>query len=704
MNELIKDGTVRSSCGLCYNRCGVLVHLEGGKVTRVEGDPDSPHNKGRLCAKGNASVEYLYHPDRLKHPMKRVGERGSGEWERISWEEALNMVADGLNKSKEAYGVESVIVIRGGLKGGLQDDCLGRFANAFGSPNITSSAPVCFVPQMFAERFTYGFKSVPDYDDSPACTINWGANSANNHFYEDDECQEALDRGTKLIVVDPLKTDLAKKADIWAQLRPATDLALALGMINVIINEDLYDKEFVEKWTVGFGQLKAHVQEYSPEKVSEITWVDAETIKEMSRLYATSKSASILSGNAIDNNVNCFQNGRALAILRAITGNIGVPGGDIQWTPAGLATRKSPEFDLRDEIPEDVRNNRVSFGYKLLPMSFFAIPQDISRATLDGNPYSFHAAYIQGANPLITHPQSQDLYKAFQKMDFIAVADLFMTPTALMADVVLPVSSYLEYDSIRESENNPVATVAQQKVAQIGECWSDRKVLNELSKKMGLDKYGWEHEDDFLDEILKSRGMTFEEFRKVGTITGERVYKKHEIDGGFDTPSKKVEIFSGRMKAWGFDPLPVYYEPPETMYSEPGLEKVYPLIMTSCKQGQYWHSAHRQIKSLRDSYPDPVVKINPETAKNLGIEDGEWVNIKTKRGKIRQKALVTPDVDSRVVFVDYAWWYPEKGEKEQFGWRESNINILLSNTGPFGKEMGSACLKGLLCKVSKEND
>jgi anaerobic selenocysteine-containing dehydrogenase len=676
------------------------VHVAEGKVTKVEGDPESPHNKGKLCAKGYASVEYLYHPDRLKYPLRRMGKRGSGEWERISWEQALELVAGGLTEAKDRYGAEAVIVIRGGLKGGLQDDCLGRFANVFGTPNITSSASVCFVPQMFAERLTYGFKSTPDYTSNPACTIIWGINNLKNHFYNHDDCEQALEKGAKLIVVDPVKTDLAKRADLWAQLRPSTDLALALGMIHVIVNEGLYDKDFVNDWTVGFEELKTQIEEYTPVKVAEITWVDEETIREMARLYATNKPATLESGNAIDNSVNCFQNGRALGILRAITGNIGVPGGDIQWSPVGLVSRHSPAFDLREEIPPEMRDKRASKQHGLIPFAFFTVPQDVSRATLEETPYAFHAAYIQGANPLITHPNAMEVYDALQRLDFIAVADLFMTPTAELADVVLPVASYLEFDSIRESENNPIATVCQQKVAQIGECRSDRKILNELAKKLGMSKYVWEHEDELLDELLKPKDITFDSFRKEGTFTGAKVYRKHEQDG-FQTPSKKVEIYSNRLEKWGFDPIPKYYEPPETPYSDPELSKKYPLIFTSYKQAEYWHSAHRQIKFLRDAYPDPVVRIHPETAQNLEIAEGEEVFIETHRGRIKQKAQLTTDIDPRVVVVDYAWWYPEKGIDTLHGWAESNINILTSNRPPFNREMGSSCLKGLVCRVYK---
>ena len=700
MKEVPNNGIVKSTCGLCYAMCGILVHLDNGRITKVEGDPESPTNKGALCAKGLASLEYLYHPDRLKHPLKRVGRQGSGKWRQISWDEALDIVAGELTRAKNSYGAESVAFIRGGSKGGLQDDCLARFANAFGTPNIASPASVCFIPQMQAEMITYGFHTLPDYECPPACTIVWGANRADTHIVKYQECIRALDKGTKLVVIDPFKTELAKRADIWVQLRPGADLALALAMISVLVNEGLFDEDFVKKWTVGFEELRAHIQNYSPQKVSEITWVDAETIEKVARFYATNKPACIQSGNAVDHSVNSFQTARALSILRAITGNLGVPGGEAQWFPVGLLPRNSPKFDLRDEVPPERRARRISSRHGLLPINFYTLPQDIPVAILEGEPCSIHAIYVQGDNPLVTYSNAQEVHKAFQKLDFLVVADLFMTPTAELADIVLPVASYLEFDSLHRMDSYPKAVLVQQKVAHIDECWSDTKILNELAKRLGLDKYAWEHEDQILDDILKPLGLTFDEFRKVAAITATKKYRSYDVNG-FETPSRKVELYSSKLEEWGFEPLPTYYEPPETPYSEPELVKEYPLILTSWKQAQYWHSGNRQITSLRSSHPEPLTKIHPKTASRLRIKEGDQVYIETRRGRIRQTATLTPDIDPRVVAVDYAWWFPEKAIANLHGWAESNINILTDDKTPFNREMGSANLRGHLCKVYK---
>jgi len=695
---LITNGIVKSTCGICYSGCGILVHLKNGKVVKIEGDPDSPVDRGMICSKATASVEYLYHPERLKHPLKRVGERGQGEWQQVSWGEALDTVAKELTKSRDNYGVESVLFLRGNAKG-LQEDYAGRFANAFGTPNIASMAPFCFIPRRFAAQMTYGFNAISDYEYPPECILVWGANMAETRIGEYRQTIRALERGGKLIVIDPRKIELATRADLWIQLRPSSDLALALGMINVIINESLFDKAFVDNWTVGFSELKTHIQDYPPEKVEKITWVPAEAIRQAARVYANNKPACIQWGNAIDSGVNSFQTARAICILKAITGNLEIPGGELQWSYAGILSRSSPEFDLRNKITADKRARRISARDGLLPTTFFALPQSIVKAIITGDPYPIHTAYVQGCNALLSYPNARETHKAFSSLDFLAVAEMFMTPTAALADIVLPVATYLEYDSIVAPPYYPIVQV-QQKVAEIGECRSDYEILNGLGKRLGLGEYFWENVEQCLDAILKPAGLTFDEFRKVGVISGTKQYRQYETKG-FKTPSGKLEIYSGRLKEWGFDPLPVYNEPPETPYSEPELAKQYPLILTSWKPEPFRHSGGRQIASLRNKYPEPITSIHPKTASELGIKDGDWVYVETKRGKIRQKALLTTDIDPRVVIVDFAWWFPERGTADLYGWAESNINILTDNKPPYNREMGSPNLRGMVCRVYK---
>ena len=656
---------MRSTCGLCAIGCGVLVHVRDGRVIKVGGDPDSPLNKGLLCAKGLASLQYLYHPDRLKHPLRRAGARGSGKWQQVSWDEALDTIAGEFLKARDSYRAESIAFIHGAAKG-LQDSYLVRLAYAFGTPNVGSEGHVCFHPRVSASKVTYGFYAIPDYDYPPACIIVWGKNMAATLHHAHQRATKAVGRGARLIVIDPWQTDLAARSDLWLKPRPSSDLALVLGIINAIIDEDLYDKAFVDKWTVGFNELENHVKEYPPEKVEEITWVPAEKIRQASRLYGQTKPAAIQWGNAIDYGVNSFQTARALCVLRAITGNLGIPGGEVQPLSLPVFGRRSPQLELWDKMPSHKWQQRVSANLKLMPSERYVQPQSIIKAILEGDPYLLHAAYIQGANPLLSYSNAQRAHEALSKLDFVAVADMFMTSTAALADMVLPVATYLEFNSIVIPPYSYPTTLAQQKVTRIGDCRSDYEILRDLASRLGQGKYFWDTEEECLDHILAPSGITFNEFRRIGVLSGNKQYRSYESQG-FATPSGKVELYSSQLKEWGFDPLPTYHEPPETPYSDPELAKEYPLIFTSWKSEPYRHSEGKQIASLRGSHPEPIVTIHPETAGKLGIEEGNWVCIETKRGSIKQKATLSADIDPRVVGVDYSWWFPEKGASELYG-------------------------------------
>jgi len=343
--------------------CGLLVHVENGRAVKVEGDKNSPVNRGKICVKGRYALEYIYHPDRLRHPLKRIGERGEGKWQQIGWEEALDTIANGLSWARDNFGAESIAFVKGSFKS-VMDSYLNRLANVFGSPNVVTEGHVCHAPRTMGAMVTLGFNPLQDYDYPPNCIVVWGLNPAETNLNRYSGIARALDMGARLVVIDPRNINLAKKADLWLKPRPGSDLALALGMINVIINENLYNRDFVDRWTVGFSELKSHVQDYSPEKVADITWVPADAIREAARLYAQNGPACIAHGNALDQNVNSVQTGRALAILVAITGNLGVPGGEISTTSPPALGARSPELDLREKMPGEKLQNRLGLTIK----------------------------------------------------------------------------------------------------------------------------------------------------------------------------------------------------------------------------------------------------------------------------------------------------------------------------------------------------
>ena len=687
--------TVRTTCRICYNNCGLLVRVHDGRAVSVAGDPDDPISRGRLCPKGMAALEILNHPRRLRHPLKRVAARGADQWQRIDWDEALDLTARGLQQTIRRHGPLSLAVIRGGSKG-MSDAYLSRFANIVGTPNISSPAPVCFVPGVKASELTYGFYAYPDFKAHPACILIWGSNPKATTLPVYHDILAAKARGARTVVIDPLPSELGDQADIRLRVRPGTDLALALGLLAVVVEEQLYDRDFVSRWTVGFSRLESHLRDYCAERVAEITWVPAETIRAAAREYAGRRPGVICWGNGIETDRNSFQTCRALALLRAISGNLGVPGGDVKCSFPGGLRPNYPELSCRGNIPAAVRDRRLSKVDGLLPTVFYALPQTIVRAILTEQPYPVKAAYVQAANPLTAYPAAGRTFDALSRLDFLAVAELFMTPTAMLADVVLPAATFLEYDSIEQPWHLPVASV-QQKVAQVGECRPDGKILNGLLKAMGYDTYHWKHMELALAQVLETAGITFDEFRRIGVLQGQPCYRHFQAEN-FATPSGKVELYSSQLAQWGFDPLPVFYPPPAA--AEISTEFAY--VLTTRKSEVFRHSGGRQIDSLRRQHPQPTATIHPDTAHALGCEPGDRLRITTADGSITQQVQVDPRLDPRVVEVDYAWWFPERPATALFDWQRSNVNVLTSDRLPFNREMGSATLRGLACRLEKE--
>jgi thiosulfate reductase/polysulfide reductase chain A len=696
----------RSACKMCHGGCGALIHVKDGKVVKIKGDPESPLNKGKMCPKGLASIEHLYHPDRLKYPLKRVGKRGEGKWERISWDEALDRIADKILEIKKKHGIESVAVGMG--TGRYHFLHVVRFVNRIGTPNWCEPGTAqCFIPRVLTSLITYGDITWCDYygDVNPECVLVWGQNPVISG--PDGETQfmvrECLRKGTKLIVVDPRRTELAKKAEIWLQVRPGTDDALALGMMNVMINEGIYDKEFVEEWTVGFDKLKERVSEYPPEKVAEITWVSAEKIKSAARFFAKTKPATLEWGVALEQTPNSLQTVRAVSLIPAITGNIDIPGG---WI-FGMHIANDP-YLYEENVSPELNDKRLGADrFKALcsrdALLKAAHNPTIFKAMKTGNPYPIKAFLIFGNNGLVSYGNSRQVYESLNSLDFLSVMDIYMTPTAQLADIVLPAATWLEADEIVGIplfSNNVV--LAMQKVVQMHECRQPEEVFVDLERRLSPDG-NIESVEEIYDKQLEPLGISFQELKEKGFVTAPMQYKKYESEG-FRTRSGKIELASSYLEMLGYDPLPYYQEPPESPISAPEVACEYPLILITGGRSRYFFcSEYRQIPSLRKRHKDPIVEIHPDTAKEHGIRDGDWIWIESPRGRIQQKARITDGIDPRVVNVQYGWWFPEDPAPEYGVWR-SNANVLTSNEPPYDPAMGTYQLRALLCKIYKEDD
>jgi len=686
---------VKTYCArMDHGGCGILAHVENGRITKIEGNPDSPLNRGTICAKGLAQIEKLNHPDRIKYPMKRKGERGKGKWERISWDEALETIAEKISEIIKEDGPRAISFAQGTPKG-LELFLLLRLANLLNIPNISTPGNVCHMPRETASTLTCGFFPIPDYDHPPACVVVWGSNlfQTNEEGILGSQLKRALDHGAKLIVIDPRKTAVASRADLWLQPRPGTDLALALGILRAIVDKDLYERAFVEGWTKGFPELKEHLQQYPLEKVSDITWISKEKIIEMAHLFSQTKPASIQWGNALEHNPSSFQCARALLILMAITGNLDTPGGNVNRP--GPPIMRPGELVQIKKFP-DKKEKILSPEFRLSTMMGFVPSQLIVKAILTEKPYPIRMMYIQGGNPLLSYANSMETFEAMKKLHFLAVSEIFLTPTAQLADIVLPAATNFEFDDIGHFGLPHGFILARPKIVEpMGESWPDSKILNELGKRLGYGQYFWKDMRECLDEILNPVGMTYDDFKSIGILKGKWEYRGYEKKG-FNTPSGKVEIYSQQLKEWEYDPLPSYQDLPESP-----LLKEYPLIFTSAKDPFYFHSAYRNISSLRKLSPEPIVLIHPDTAAHLGIDEGDWVSVETKQGTIRQKAKLNTEIDPRVVVISFGWWFPERNDLELSGWKESNLNILTNNDPPYDPAIGSTSLRAVPCRISK---
>ena len=686
--ELIVDGIVQTTCGMCFSCCGILVHIKNGKAVKITGDPENPINKGSICPKAKASLEMLYHPQRLISPLKRAGHRGQGKWEKISWKEAFEYTAYHLNKTKKEEGAQGVAVIQGTTKG-LIDVYTERLVNAFGTPNISTSGHVCFLPRLFAGKVTNGFFPVPDYEGSPDCIILWGADLSKTRQAEHKKLIRAIKSGSQCIVIDPMKSRAAKKAHMHLPVLPGTDLVLALGFINIIILEQLYDKVFVDKWCLGFEELKLHVAKYPLEKVAKITQIPEKDILNAARLYATAQKAAIQWGNAIEHGPNSFAAARAISILRALTGNLDKLGSDLE-PMYPITGANSSKATLSDLMTSEIWKTNVSSARNHFPWFKRVLPTDIVKAVNTEKPYKISSIYVCGSNPILTFSNSKNTFDALKKVDFLAVSDRFMTPTASLADIILPPATFLEYESIIAPPYFSNAG-CQQKVVHVDGALSDFDITTRLANDLGLGHLFYENIHDFFDMILAPSGLTFEEFKEIKTLTGERKEEKY-LSKGFSTPSGKVELYSKQLLDAGFTPIPDYIEPCK-------LSSDFPLVLTCRKSGFFRHSDNRQLNSLRSADKEPIVRIHSKTAIRFNIIDGDMIRIETANGKISQKAKITDDIRPDVLLADFGWWFPEK-ERALQNWQQSNVNMLTSDKGPFSPEIGSTNFRSIPCNIS----
>ena len=669
----------RTFCGkMCGASCGIIVTTENDKIVKVEGDPDYPPTKGFFCVKGKAITELIYHPERLIKPLRRIGPRGSGEWEEITTDEAVSHIANKLRKVIEEHGSESIAFHMGANRNDLIGEFMQRLGKTIGTPNFATVDNVCSKARSLADKFTFGQKCFPDINQPSECLVVWGRNTLDTGGESRmDIIRQAKEHGTKILVIDPRETSMTRIAHQWVKPRPGSDGYLGIALLKTIVEEGLYDREFVEKYTIGFDKLHEMLEDYSFEELERETWISIDDMKKFARTYATSKPAVIQTGNPLDQTPNSYQSCRLISILRAVTGNLDVPGGEV-------VANGVPFLNIKD-VEDRSKRPMIGSEFKVAASLGLAPSQDVLRASYTSDPYPIKASLIFGSNPLMTYANTEGVHKAIMGLDFIATAEFFMTPTAKYSDIILPVAANHEYDDFSPKFGH---IVARPKIIDPqGECRADIQWMNLIAKELGLKGF-WDSPKEAFDEILEPAGLTYEELVENGPVWAPQKYMKY-IDEGFKTASGKVEIYSETLKEMGVPPIP-------EMVEQITSTDDYPLVMTSGKDSYYYHSSWRKLPTLRRLSKEPLVEMNRETAEKYRLVEGEMAYIETTEGRITQKVKLNESLDPKIIFVAHGWWFPER---EDLGWKESNDNVLTKWDGPKCQAMGAVTLRGIPCKI-----
>lgn len=674
--------TVKSVCRMCHGGCGALVELTDGVPTGISGDPENPMSRGYFCIKGKASLDLVNSPDRLRTPLARTGPRGSGSFRPVSWDEALGTVARNLRHSMERFGPESVVFGQGTDRN--YQEWVFRLANALGTPNVVGPAHVCFYPRVMASILTCGGFTFCDYPGDPEVALLWGSNKLNTHSdgVIGVGLLRALERGTRLVVIDPRRTRTAHRADLHLQLKPGTDTALALGLIHLLIANDWYDSRFVDRLTSGFDELERHVRAYDPATVAGITGLDRGLIETAARMYARASRACIEAGTGLSQCDNAFDAHRAIAILSALSGNLDAPGGDVIWDPLPIeGRRKFPRTDLLSE--EQAAKRIGGTTHKVLSMSGWVAPGDLQEAILRDSPYHLSSMVVFGSNPLVSYENATATEAALTKLDFLAVADMFLTPTAQLADIVLPASSWMERDQIVEF-NSYIA--ARQRVTTVDGARSDEEMILDLARRLGLGQHFYGSLEDALDAKLSGIGLTWRQFKEVGYLPNIKRYRKY-AQSGFRTRSGRVDLAHRGLEAMGYDAVPAFRQPPATTDE-------LPYVMTSAHNLQFFNTEFRQLPTTSHRYRDPRVTIHPRAAARLKVTDGDQVEIyrEPARVGVAMRVNVSDAVAPDVIVADAGWWYPDEADIDAA--TRSSVNRI-TGSGPRDPYMGSSMLRGL---------
>jgi len=665
---------------MCDHGCGIEVGVAEGQPVTVRGAKEHPFNKGWLCAKGRAALDFFHHPQRLATPLIKQG----GKFIPVDWNRSLDIAAETLNRLKDRYGPESLAIYHGEGVGHQEIKYyMKRFANVYGTPNFTGVGSLCNASRTIAETLTIGGLTKPDIPNTRFLII-WGGNPLiSNEPYTPGEISRLKKRDGKLVVIDPRKTETASRADIHLPIRPGCDEILILNMLHVILREELWNKAFTADWVNGFENLFETVSadRFAPEKGQAATGISPDLVRQVARAYAQTKPAGIFTGNGLEHQSFGVQTMRLLAILKALTGNLDVAGGDL-FTPRPRLN------DMTAPLPE---SSIPPIGSEKFPLFCQARKEahalSLADAILDDRPYPIKAMIIAGGNPTLEWPNSFRTRQALQKLEFLMVIDVVRSPDTQYADVVLPACTFLERDEHRVNTYQNLSCITlRRKVVEPVQGLPDQMIWVRLAHHMGFGEYfPWQNCEKGIDYLLQELGITYRDLISKGGIYEfeKRRYRKYE-QNGFPTETGKIELYPERLEKSGFDPSPVRKNVGKPI--EYGDD--FPLILTTGGNLHcYTHWQFRDISKLRKMSPEPIFEIHPKTASQYSISEGERAEVRSPFGKIRLKACLTLKILPDTIHISQ-------------GWEEANANELTGteNADPVS---GFPNLKSMRCNIQK---
>ncbi len=651
------EGTVvRGACPHdCPDTCAMLVTVENGRAVRVAGDPAHPFTRGFLCAKVNRYLERTYHAERLTQPLRRTGRKGAGEFAPVSWDDAIDEIAERLGAiARSSDGPQAILPYSyAGTMGLVQGSSMDRrFFHLIGASKLDRT--ICSMAGTVGMRMTVGANIGADAEGIPESdlVLLWGTNTLTSNPHLWPFVLEARRRGARVLAIDPLRTRTAEQCDEWLPIRPGTDAALALGMLHVIFAERLEDADYLARHTMGEAALRERVREFPPSRVASITGLDADRIVALAREYARARAAFVRINYGLQRHAGGGMAVRTIACLPALTGHWRRAGGGVQ-----LSTSANFEFNRaaleRPDLSPPVRTiNMIRLGDALTRID----------AGVGGPPV--RALVVYNSNPAAVAPERGTVLRGLAREDlFTVVLEHFRTDTADWADIVLPATTQLEHWDIHFAYGHHYVTLNRPSIAPLGECKPNTEIFRRIATRMGLHHAAMRDDDvTLIRQALetnspKLRGITFEELRERGwmRLTLPTPYLPF-ADGSFPTPSGKCELYSERMKAMGLDPLPTFTPPHEFPESVPALAARYPLALISSPAHQFLNSTFVNIESLRRAAREPELAIHPLDASSRAIVPGMRVVVHNDRGEFLACATVSDHVRPGTVWAPSIWW------------------------------------------------